>query len=446
MTTVLLSQLLELCNATGGTDISQHKLNHPRYIARPMLALSEFALRTTVYAARASPYFSLITDLSSDIANHENMILFIRYWDHESMSAVTSYLCCVHLMKKDGAAVFDAVKKVCNALSLDLVQKLICLCADGDGAMQGHNIGLLAQLRSFCDHVLAIHCAAHRHVLAVQDSAKDNSLLKLVDQLITSVYSLFNRKAKRYAMWELYCQKHGVTAKKFQLFNDTRWWSRAVCVQQLVSCLPVLVSFLYICTLPDSEVYWPAAKSVLHELKRPLVLVALHFTADLISVLESSRKVMEGTEYSIMLLKDHIDASKRDLQEFSDELSACVNLSQMKGKYMKQLCTATNGFQPGVNGQVVASWESPKHKFSAVLTQETLPSDIMASLAAFPLSAIQCLQDRFPSSECELTSLLGVIDYKRYIGKSQKAMNSSAEGMSLPEPPEACLNMASTLC
>jgi hypothetical protein len=138
-----------------------------------------------------SPYFVLMTDLSSDRATHENMILFARYWDNQLCKAVTTYLCCLHLFGKDGASVAAAIRTVCNVLGLDLHKRVLGICADGDSAMQGHNTGLVGQLRRDCDHVFATHCAAHRQVLAVRDGVNTGQFTNLIDSSISSVYDPF---------------------------------------------------------------------------------------------------------------------------------------------------------------------------------------------------------------------------------------------------------------
>jgi hypothetical protein len=229
-------QLLKLYGDVSTEAITKFQYNHQRYIARPVLALSEYALRITVQNINQSPYFVLMTDLSSDRASHENMILFARYWDNQFCKAVTTYLCCLHLFGKDGASVAAAIRTVCNVLGLDLHKRVLGVCADGDSAMQGHNTGLVGQLRRDCDHVFATHCAAHRQVLAVRDGVNTGQIMNLVDSLMSSVYDLFNHRPKRFQTWELYARKHGVRAFNFQLYNSTRWWSREAAVRQLLGC------------------------------------------------------------------------------------------------------------------------------------------------------------------------------------------------------------------
>lgn len=411
-------------------EISRFQYNHQRYIARPVLALSEYALRVTLQKLDRSPYFAIITDLSSDRANHENMILFVRYWDAEQSAAVTTYLCCLHLIGKDGASMATAIRTVCNVLSIDLTRKLIAICADGDSAMQGHKTGLVGQLRSDCDHVFTTHCAAHRQVLAVRDGVNVGDIMSLVDLLISSVYDAFNQRPKRFQFWELYARKHGVTAVKFQLYNSTRWWSREAAVKQLIGCLGPLTSHLYVVSRPSSSMYWPSAVSVLELLKRPLVLVSLHFVADLLTVLKVSRKLFEGTDFPIMQVHAEVQGACDSLEAFAAERSAAVCIDELKGENMQSLLKATNCFQPTTSGKVVIHYSSNEHQFSAALNDEHLPPDILEQLAEIPRAAARCLQARFPCGESDLLSLLRAVDFRTYIGRTLHTLNVSHDGVS----------------
>jgi hypothetical protein len=422
-------QLLKLYGDISAETITKFQYNHQRYIARPILALSEYALRITVQNIKQSPYFVLMTDLSSDRANHENMIIFARYWDNQLCKATTTYLCCLHLIGKDGASIATAIRTVCNVLGLDLSRRVLGICADGDAAMQGHNTGLIGQLRRDCDHVFATHCAAHRQVLAVRDGVKPGQIMTLVDSLISAVYDLFNQRPKRFQVWELYARMHGVKAVNFKLYNSTRWWSREAAVRQLLCCLGQLTSHLYVVTKPESSMYWPAAISVLELLRRPLVLVSLHFVADLLSVLKVSRKLFEGTDFPITQVHSEVQSACVSLDAFAAECSASVCLDELKGTHMQSLLKAANGFQPNDCGNVIVTYVSDAHRFSIALNNEHLPSDILDQLAEIPRAASHCLQTRFPAGESDLLSLLRVVDFRTYVGRSIHTLQSSQDGV-----------------
>jgi hypothetical protein len=99
------------------------------------------------------------------------------------------------------------------------------------------------------------HCAAYKQVLAVQTVVQGNRLIKDIDQLLQTLYALFNRKAKWVALWELFAARHGVKAFKFPMLVKTRWFSRHACIQRIISNFPVLVQYLRGVTTLGSSMY-----------------------------------------------------------------------------------------------------------------------------------------------------------------------------------------------
>jgi hypothetical protein len=228
------TQILELQHALD-SGITDMKFTHWRYVSMLLTAHSEYFLRGTVSAVQRSPFFGFVIDLSSDRASNENMLVYVVYWDEDHCTAVLKYLCCVRWLRKGAETIFTQLKVVCEKLALDMKQRMVTFCADGDSTMQGWRNGLTGRLRKHCNHIITMHCAAHRHVLAVQDIASSCNLLKSLDKMLTAVHALFNRRPSRKAVWELFAKEYGVTAFTFPLFVKTRWFSRAVCVLRLVT-------------------------------------------------------------------------------------------------------------------------------------------------------------------------------------------------------------------
>jgi hypothetical protein len=72
-------------------------------------ALSEYFLQTTVWKVKKSPLYGLIIDLSTDRASRKIMLVYVTFWDEGSMSAVTEYLCCCRLLRKDAECLFETI-------------------------------------------------------------------------------------------------------------------------------------------------------------------------------------------------------------------------------------------------------------------------------------------------------------------------------------------------
>jgi hypothetical protein len=154
--TVGLLQTLPLFNVLD-MRLSDHQQNHWWYVTRLLIALSEFYLQQTVEAVRKSPFFGLIIDLSSDRSSSESMLVYVVYFDMNTITPSIAYLCCVRLLGIDGQTVHKALIDICDVCGFDMDFKLRTFCADGDGSMQGHRKAVVGRLRGHCDCLLACY-------------------------------------------------------------------------------------------------------------------------------------------------------------------------------------------------------------------------------------------------------------------------------------------------
>src|SRR6218665_4139820 len=79
---------------------------------------------------------------------------------------------------------------------LDL-QKIVMFTSDGASVMLGKHSGVSAQLhvRREISHLLEQHCVAHREDLGIDDAWKHVSLMKDVETLLRTVYTVFSRSS-----------------------------------------------------------------------------------------------------------------------------------------------------------------------------------------------------------------------------------------------------------
>jgi Domain of unknown function (DUF4371) len=356
-----------------------------------LVALSEYILRTTVAAVRRSAFFGLVIDLSADRASNENMLLYVVYWDDIRCKAVLHYLCCIRLLRKGADTIFSQLTVLCQSLGLDMKHHLVTFCADGDSTMQGWRNGLTGRLRKYCDHVITTHCAAHRHVLAVQDVAGSSDILKSLDKILTAVHALFNRKSTRKAVWELFAREHGVTAFTFPLFVKTRWFSRAVCVQRLVTNFPVLVRYLYVSTREFCSLFWDAAAPVLQMLTAAQNVYMLHAFADILQPLEQSRKIFETTGCPLSKIRGEVTVLKERLMQLSKSTDMAV--SDFGGKNVAKLMSASDNFKVK-QGHITLKW--PEHSWRITLKTTDFEASITKELHTVCTSIITTVR-RFHS-------------------------------------------------
>jgi hypothetical protein len=406
--------------------LSEHKLCHHRYTNRLLLALSELFFQLLVIDVRKSPFFGIIIDLSTDGANRENMLVYVTYWNTHSMSPVVSYLCCVRLLGKTSGTIFEAIQKICDVCDFDLQHKMKVFCADGDNSMQGHRQGLTGHLRRFCDSVLTMHCAAHRHVLAVSSVADKFEMLQDLDLLIRDTHTLFKCRPKLVALWQLFAKQHGVTAFSFPVFNKTRWFSRWQCVKRLVDNYPVLVRFLF--HMVNGSLDWAVAKPLLSQLTNASTVVMLFAVADVLEPLDRSRKLFETSGMKL----SELTAPLRSLHDRLSALADADTLHSFGGKYMSQLREFWDD-RSTTEDKIVLCF--PEHTWTITLRDGTMSQDVIPQLCSIIHSIQEQLSVRFPASERGVANLLSIfeIDSFRYMSVAESHTFGDTEIVDLLE-------------
>lgn len=129
-------RMLALLLATGNTVLN-HKYTAKRYFQRCLLSLSEMLLCAQLKAIRASPYFALMVDSSTDITGEDHILIYVRYIDIDKVAVITQYLCCVKVADKTAEAICHLLLKVLEVLSLP-VSKLVAFSSDGDSRIALH--------------------------------------------------------------------------------------------------------------------------------------------------------------------------------------------------------------------------------------------------------------------------------------------------------------------
>ena len=122
---------------------------------------------------KASPYFSLMADESTDISVTKNLILYIQYLNPDQRS-VTRYI-----------------------KLLSLKAKLVGWASDGCEVMLGIHTGVQARLKADVPYLTNIHCVAHREALAARQAAEKVPYLQKVEGVLKAAYSYFSRSTLR---------------------------------------------------------------------------------------------------------------------------------------------------------------------------------------------------------------------------------------------------------
>ena len=140
-----------------------------------------------------SPFFGILTDEVTDISNAQNLVTFIKYYDHEKAQARTAFIDSTDLLNfletnsSDSQTSHNCLINLISNLKLEL-PNLDAFSSDGGASvMTGSKGGVAAKLREHqsLKHLLNVHCICHRLALAYADSSDQLNFLKEFELTIT---------------------------------------------------------------------------------------------------------------------------------------------------------------------------------------------------------------------------------------------------------------------
>jgi len=296
---------------------------------RGLFAISEGILGTQLDAIRASPFFSLLLDSSSDVGGEDHLLFYVQYLCPEDFVVKVEYLCAVRMITGSAPVIFSLIKKVINVLGLR-TKKLAAFCSDGASVFTGRHNGVAKQLRDkICSFIVNVHCAAHRCALVLVGASKTIPELESVDHLLKSVAKLFRKSPKEFGRWEAYAKAHGLKAVKFPKFCHTRWASRADCIKVLITNLHVLMQYL------EGRHGWSKVDAVMAQLRNIdtlCLLFALHDILHVMNMLSLTFQVKGVLPHHIW---PAVCKTKKQLKYFlgDDDSITCPSLR----KFLEQL-------------------------------------------------------------------------------------------------------------
>lgn len=118
----------------------------------------------------------------------------------------------------------------------------------------------------------------------------DHFTLNDVDVLLKDVHGLFSKSGSRKKKWARFIKARKLTlSPSFPVYNATRWFSRAKCLQTLVKALPELIIFLQ-CVQTTKK---PWGFSVLKRLRNPDMVALVMCVTDVVSSVDVFNQLLQ---------------------------------------------------------------------------------------------------------------------------------------------------------
>lgn len=138
-----------------------------------------------------APWHTLIVDKSTDKTVKKMLDLYIKYREKNDVNYKTVFGGISQLTACSAPNIVQAITQFYSKHGLDL-QRMVMLTSDGAPLMLGKHNGVAASLKRQIPHLTEQHCTAHRKDLGIDDAWKDVPLMRDVETLLRTVYSIFS--------------------------------------------------------------------------------------------------------------------------------------------------------------------------------------------------------------------------------------------------------------
>ena len=303
---------------------------------------------------RKSPFFGILADEVTDISNVQNLVIFIKYYDHEKGEAQTAYIDSTDLLSfsetnlADSQTIHDCLINLISNLKLQL-PNLKAFSSDGASAMTGFKGDINTELRErqSLKHLLNAHCVYHRLALACADSSDQLNFLKEFELTLTQLWAFFNNSPKRLNIYlktahkihnieTLHGSKRKDVVKKVKKAVNTRWFSLHASVDAVYEeYVGLLETFSILETEGGSGGSMANGFSKL--LQSPKFIGMLYTLIVMVPSLTALSKAFQTRAISFFIITTNIEKTKSKLQQILDEQKPLM-LLKTDMKNMLQRC------------------------------------------------------------------------------------------------------------
>ncbi|KAH7437452.1 hypothetical protein KP509_05G072900 [Ceratopteris richardii] len=253
---------------------------------------------------RASPFYSLLIDESTDRTIKKHLIIYILYVSNAGKGPTRCvFIELLSVENGNAKSIFDIVSKFLQDNMLDIC-KLISIATDGASVMVGHKTGVLARFQEATPHIMGVHCIAHRQALAAKDGFVTHPhVYAFVDKVANKVYSWLGKSSKRHdELWKIMTEYDIVDMRALQI-HSVRWLSRGQVMERLVNIMPAILK-----QWQCSEKKW--YKNITFF----LVQFMIHFLADVLKELNKLNMEFQKHEMDVTTIGAMLDLTIEKLK------------------------------------------------------------------------------------------------------------------------------------
>uniref|UniRef100_A0A9J7Z8E8 DUF4371 domain-containing protein n=1 Tax=Cyprinus carpio carpio TaxID=630221 RepID=A0A9J7Z8E8_CYPCA len=286
----------ELLGDAAATKIQSIPLSDDT-VARRIVDMSDDIECQLVERIKASPYFAIQLDESTDISNSALLLVFVRYCMDSNLCE--DLLFCKELPTRTAADnVMHCLNEYFTEKGLDW-KYCSGICTDGAAAMTGKHRGVVKQIQERAPEAKWTHCFLHRESLATKHMSPE---LHEVMNIAVKTVNYIKKNALNSRCFAALCERLDADHLQLLYHSEIRWLSRGCVLNRLFELRKEVHTFLEEQRSPLAEHYTDDQ-----------FCAKLAYLSDIFDQLNQLNVSMQGRNSTVFLVSDKIEGFKKKL-------------------------------------------------------------------------------------------------------------------------------------
>ena len=339
-----LLPLIDLIEYLGVKELKFFEYRSRPSIREMFLTIGQTIRELLSARLRKGNAYGILADEACDISVVEQLIVFVKYFDHCKGTAKTEFLGIKPLRDPQGVTAEAVTKKLVEVLEkCELsVENLKSFVSDRASVMTGKTNGVAARLKHLNKFIVNFHCICHKLALACGDSGDQINYIKDVETTLTSIWKFFQYSPKRTNIFvsiqmqlsklNLSDQGKKALVTKIQKACRTRWLSLH---QSVISVHKNFEALLQTFQFLEKD---PLALGLYKKAKSPKFIGAVYMFTRVLPMLTELSKTFQSSTLNFGRVKPALDytqtqlTSQKDSHQFLDDLERDLNEGRRLGR------------------------------------------------------------------------------------------------------------------
>ena len=249
----------------------------------------------------ASPFITMLSDESTDLANKKRITLNARIIDPKTCVAETVFLSDKEYEDGSGLGLATVILQELDKRG-QAVEKMVGFGSDGAAVMTGGNKGVKGVLMQKQPHLIHIHCMAHRLALCTSQAADGVKPIKQYQEWLTSLYYYFSKSATREQELQNIQIVLNSKALKYKEVHAVRWLSVYQAVEAVYKTIDPLLAYLH----QRERAKDPKSKGLLKKMATTEFVYLTYLLMDVLSLVSKLCLTFQKQDLDVATAKVHI--------------------------------------------------------------------------------------------------------------------------------------------